>query len=286
MAQRTDQIACAYEDGNDANAWRVDPVFKLGLDRRPLDEAADLASAPTFSRMENAGPLQALYRMAQAFVDQFIDSYARPPAVVVLEMDHSEDMGHGRQEQLFYNAHDRSHCYLPLFLFEGVSGQLAAAAPRPGRSPTGAENAALLQRVLKRLRAAWPDPHVVLRGGSRFATNEMLRLAKETPRTDFIFGLSGNAVFAPLAAPFLEGVRRLHETRCALARANRRAVPAATRSYHALNYRAKSWPEAFRIVLKAEAMALGGNPRFVVTPPRPTQSGEPLPGPLLRPRPG
>lgn len=265
FAQRTYQIACAYEDGNDANALRADPVFKLGLDRKPLDETADLASAPTFSRLENAATPQALYRMAQAFVDQFIASYARPPAVIVLEMDHSEDIGHGRQEQLFYNAHYGSHCYLPLFLFEGISGKLIAAALRPGKRPTGAENAAILKRVLKRLRAAWPNTHIVLRGDSHFATPELMRLALATPRTDFILGLSGNAVLTPLAAPFLDSARRLHEARCALARANHQAAPAATRTYHDLDYRAKSWPEAFRVVLKAEAMALGGNPRFVVT---------------------
>ena len=70
FAQRTYQIACAYGDGNDANALRTDPLFKLGLERRPLDEAADLASAATFSRLENAASPRALYRMAQAFAAQ------------------------------------------------------------------------------------------------------------------------------------------------------------------------------------------------------------------------
>ena len=91
FAQRLYQIACAYEDGNDANAVRTDPVFKLGLERLPLAATADLASAPTVSRLENAATRKDIYRLAVAFVDQLIASYAHPPAVIVLDLEHSED---------------------------------------------------------------------------------------------------------------------------------------------------------------------------------------------------
>ena len=265
LAQRSYQVACAYEDGNDANALRTDPVFKLGLERKPLDEANHLASAPTFSRLENAATPQALYRMAQAFVDQFIASYGKPPAVIVLDLDHSEDAAHGQQEQIFYNHHYGSHCYLPLFIFEGMSGRFITAALRPGKRPTGAENAAIVKRVLKRLRAAWPNTHIVLRGDGHFANPELMQLALDTPHTDFIFGLSGNAVLSPLAKPYLEQARNLHATHGELARRNHQTEPPATRTYHDLDYAAKTWPKAFRVVLKAEVMALGDNPRFVVT---------------------
>ena len=157
LAQRIYQIACGYEDGNDANTLRTDALFKLGVDCKPLDAASDLASAPTFSRLENAATPRDLYRMARAFVDQFIASYAKPPAVIVLDMDHSEDATHGQQELAFYNHHYRNHCYLPRFIFEGLSGKFVTAALRPGKRPTGAENAMILKRVLRRLRQAWPD---------------------------------------------------------------------------------------------------------------------------------
>jgi hypothetical protein len=125
IAQRVYQIGCAYEDGNDANALRRDPLFKLGLERKPLDAAMDLASAPTFSRLENGVGPRDLYRIAQAFVETFIASYPKAPQVIVLDMDHSEDATHGQQEFAFYNHHYGTHCYLPLFLFEGLSGKLA-----------------------------------------------------------------------------------------------------------------------------------------------------------------
>lgn len=265
FAQRTYQIACAYEDSNDANTLRTDPVFKLGLERKPLERDTDLARAPTFSRLENAATGQDLYRMAQAFVDQFIDSYAKPPALIVLELDHSDDAAYGQQEQIFYNPHYRSHCYLPLFLFEGISGKFITAALRPGKRPTGAENAMIVKRVLKRLRAAWPETHLVLRGDSPFANPELMQLALETPHTDFIFGLAGNAALTPLGKPLLAAARQQHTVRCENARRLAQPEPAATRTYHEVDYAAKTWPKPFRVVLKAEVRALGDNPRFVVT---------------------
>jgi len=265
FAQRTYQIACAYEDGNDANALRSDPVFKLGLEQRPLDKDNDLASAPTFSRLENGASTKDIYRLAQAFVDQFIASYAKPPKLIVLDMDHSEDATHGQQQLSFYNHHYRSYCYLPLFLFEGISGKFITAALRPGKRPKGAENAMIVGRVLKRLRAAWPETHIVLRGDGHFANPELMALALDDPHTDFIFGLTGNAVLSRLAAPFLETNRRHHEIACENARKTDSPMPHATRTYHEVDYQAGSWPQAFRVVLKAEVMSLGDNPRFVVT---------------------
>jgi hypothetical protein len=265
FAQRIYPIACAYEDGHDAHALRTDPLFKLGLERRPLEATADLASAATFSRLENAATRKDLYRLAAAFVDQFIASYAHPPAVIVLDLDHSEDAAHGQQELIIYNGYYRSHCYLPLFLFEGLSGQFVTAALRPGQRPTGAENAMIVKRVMKRLRAAWPDTHIILRGDGHFANPELMALVQEDPHADFLFGLSNNAVLKALAQPFLAATRRQHEVRTENARRHHQSPPAATATYHELDYAAATWPQPFRVVLKAEVMALGDHPRFVVT---------------------
>jgi hypothetical protein len=265
LAQRIYQIACGYEDGNDANALRKDAIFKLGVDRKPLDPDTDLASAPTFSRLENAATIRDVYRMAKAFVDQFIASYPKPPAVIVLDMDHSEDAAHGQQELAFYNHHYRSHCYLPLFIFEGLSGKFVTAALRAGKRPTGVENAMIFKRVLKRLRAAWPDTRIVLRGDGHFANPELMQFALDDPHTDFIFGLAGNSVLSRFAQPLLEATRKQHEIRCENARRSQGTLPHSTRTYHEVDYAANSWPQSFRVILKAEVMSLGDNPRYVVT---------------------
>ena len=154
----------------------------------------DLASGPTFSRLENAVSTKDLYRLARAFVDQFIASYPQPPAVIVLDLDHSEDPTHGQQEFSFYNQYYGHHCYLPLFLFEGLSGQFITAALRPGKRPTGAENAMIVRRVLERLRAAWPQTRIILRGDAHFANPELMHLAVDDPAIDFLLG-------SPVTAP-------------------------------------------------------------------------------------
>ncbi len=265
FVQRIFQIACGYADGNDANVLRTDPLFKLGVDRHPLARAMDLASGPTFSRLENAMSTKDIYRLARAFVDQFITSYLKPPAVIVLDMDHSEDPTHGQQEFSFYNHYYGHDCYLPLFLFEGLSGKFITAAPRPGQRPTGAENAMIVKRVAKRLRGAWPQTRIVLRGDAHFANPELMQLAVDDPNLDFIFGLAGNRALSPLAEPFLAANRQGYALRVENARRAQRPLPIHTRTYHEIAYVAASWPQAFRVILKAEVIALGDNPRFVVT---------------------
>ena len=248
-----------------ANALRRDPLFKLAVERRPLDEAMDLASGPTFSRLENAVSTKDVDRMAQAFVDPFIASDPEAPEVIVIALDHSEDPTHGQQEFSFYNQYSQSHCDLPLFLFEGLSGTFITAALRPGKRPTGAENARIVKRVLQRLRAAWSDTHFLLRGDRHFANPELMALALADRHTDFLFGLAGNRVLSPLAKPFLEANRRRHAVREANARRLNQPLPNRTRSYHELEYAAGTWPQAFRVIFKAEVMAFDDHPRCVVT---------------------
>ena len=135
LAQRIYQIASGYADGNDANSLRCDPLFKLGVARLPVAPEQDLASAPTFSRLEHRVDRQDLYRFARALMDHFIAGYPEPPAAIVLDLDHSDDPTHGQQELAFYHHYYRSYGYLPLFIFEGTSHALVTAGLRPGDSP-------------------------------------------------------------------------------------------------------------------------------------------------------
>jgi hypothetical protein len=265
LAQRIYQIASGYADGNDANSLRHDPMFKLGVDRLPLAPEHNLASAPTFSRLEHSIDRKDLYRLTRAFIDHFIASYPEPPAAIVLDLDHSDDPTHGQQEFAFYNHHYQNHCYLPLFIFEGTSHALVAAYLRPGTRPTGAENAMILVRLLSYLRRHWPHTHILVRGDSHFATPEVIDVITSYRWTDFVFGLAGNAVLLRQAAPLIEQARRLHHQRVALAQAHGQVPPTSSRLYDELVYGAGSWAQPWRVVLKAEVMQAGDNPRFVVT---------------------
>ena len=240
-------------------------MFKLAVGRAPLSEETDLASGPTFSRLENSLSRKDIYRLAKSFVEAFIASYASAPDIIVLDMDHSEDATHGQQELAFYNHHYGSYCYLPLFIFEGLSGKLVTAVLRPGKRPTGKENAAIMKRVLRLIRQSWPETHIVLRGDGHFSNPELMALSDSDPNMDFIFGLAGNSVLSPKAKPLLARARALHETRCEYARRSGERDPAATRLYEDVVYQAGSWPKTYRVVVKAEVMTLGDNPRYVVT---------------------
>jgi hypothetical protein len=265
LAQRIYQIAAGYADANDANSLRRDPMFKLGVERPPLDPTHDLASAPTLSRLEHQIDRQDLYRLTRAFVDHFIASYTVPPAAIVLDLDHSDDPTYGQQEFAFYNHYYQNHCYLPLFIFEGTSQALVMAALRPGTRPTGTENAMILVRLLSYLRRHWPHTHILVRGDSHFATPEVIDVITSYRWTDFVFGLAGNAVLLRQAASTIEAARHLHHQRVALARAHGQAPPPSSRLYDEFSYAAGSWTQPWRVVLKAEVMSAGDNPRFVVT---------------------
>jgi len=265
FAQRIYQMASGYADANDANSLRHDPLFKLGLERRPLDPAHDLASAPTFSRLEHQVDRKDLSRLSRALVDHFIASYAEPPAAIVLDLDPSDDPTYGQQELAFYNHHYQNYCSLPLCLFEGTSHALVTADLRPGTRPTGAENAMILVRLLAYLRHHWPRTHILVRGDSHFATPEVMDVIAPRRWTDFVFGLAGHAVLLRQAAPVLHDARCLHQQRIALAQAHGAPPPASSRLYDALLYAARSWAQPWRVVLQAEVMSAGDNPRFVVT---------------------
>jgi Transposase DDE domain group 1 len=265
LAQRIYQIASGYADGNDANSLRHDPLFKLGVERLPLEPAQDLASAPTFSRLEHRVDRKDVYRFTQALVDPFVASYPAPPVALVLDLDHTADPTHGQQELAFYNHYYKNYCYLPLFIFEGTSQALVMACLRPGTRPPGAENARILTRLLRHLRAQWPETHLLVRGDSHFATPEVIESVPAIPQTDFVFGLAANAVLLRQAAPVLQAARRLYQHRTASARAHGAPPPASSRLYEEFSYAAASWSHPWRVVLKAEVMAVGDNPRFVVT---------------------
>ena len=260
LTQRIYQIGCGYEDGNDANSLRHDPMFKLGAARLPFDDDAALASGATISRFEHAASRQDIYRVSEALVEQFIASFAHPPKSLTLDLDHSEDACYGQQPLAFYNHHYGSTCYLPLMIFDGQSGGLIAAVLRPGRRPFGEENAMIMRRVLKLIRLRFPDTHILVRGDGHFSGPELMGLIDRMPNMDFIFGFSCNIKLVEMAEP-----TRLRAIDRWVAAQSQDVVPTAVRLFDEFTYKARSWPRAWRVLLKAEVMALGENTRFIVT---------------------
>lgn len=260
LTQRIYQIGCGYEDGNDSNSLRHDPMFRLGAARLPFDDDGALASGATISRFEHAASRQDIYRVSEALVEQFIAGFASPPKSLILDLDHSEDACYGQQPLAFYNHHYGSTCYLPLMIFDGQSGGLIAAVLRPGRRPFGEENAMIMRRVLKRIRQHFPDTHILVRGDGHFSGPELMSLIDGMSNMDFIFGFACNTKLLAMAEP-----TRLRAIDRWVAAQSQDLVPNAVRLFDEFTYKARSWPKAWRVLLKAEVMALGENTRFIVT---------------------
>ena len=271
LTQRTFQIASGYEDGNDSNTLRRDPLFKLAVERAPLDNDNLLACGATFSRLEDALSSRDIYRMARALVLQFISGYSSAPASITLDLDHTDDATYGQQALSFYNHHYGHYCYLPLLVFEAGTGALVTAVLRPGKRPTGAENAMIMKRVLRLLRQHWPQTHIVLRGDGHFSNPELMELIVADGNADFIFGLGGNSVLSRRAEGLMKNARGHLDLHRSLAAQGLGPAVAAARLFGEFEYVAKSWPQAFRVVLKAEVLPGSGglpdkdNERFVVT---------------------
>jgi hypothetical protein len=235
------------------------------VERPPLAPEQDLARAPTFSRLEHSVDWKDLYRLTQALGAHFVASYPEPPAAIVLDLDHTDDPTHGQQEFAFYNHYYKSYCYLPLFIFEGLSGALVTACLHPGTRPPGRENAMILVRLLAFLRRHWPRTHILVRGDSHFATPEVIEVLAHRHLIDFVFGLAGNPVLLPTPHPSSRRRGVCTSSGTALAHAHHARPPDSSRLYTEFAYGAESWAQPWRVILKAEVMASGDNPRFVVT---------------------
>ena len=162
LRQRVFQIAAGYEDQDDSDHLRSDPIFKMLLGRAP-ETGADLASQPTMSRFENGVTRQELDQLAEVFVEDFIGSYAEAPSVIVLDFDDTSDLVHGKQEQARFNTHVGDHCFMPLHVYEGLSGRLIMTLLKPTLLK-GIDLLPIVRRLFSRLREAWPETEIIFRG--------------------------------------------------------------------------------------------------------------------------
>ena len=246
-------IACGYEDCDDLDLLRFDPALKLSCGRLP-ESGGDLMSQPSLSRLENAPSWRDLARMGFAMIDLFCASFAWVPEAITLDIDDTGDAAHGQQELAFFNAYYDEHCFQPIHVFEASSGKPVLSLLRPGKRPSGAEAAAIIARVTKRIRANWPKVRILWRGDSHYAAPEVLETL-EARDCSYVLGLAGNTRLKALAAPWCEdaALRRLASAKDKL------------RRFHQTAYRAGSWDKERRVIARVEATSKGADVRFVVT---------------------
>jgi hypothetical protein len=257
VRQRLLQIACGYEDQDDADTLRHDPLLKVVCGRRPHEPSADLASQPTLSRLENAVDRRACYRLAQALLAIYLQERERAargvPTHVLLDLDSTDDPTHGDQEGSSYHGYYRQHMYHPLLVFDGETDQLITAVLRHGTVHASRGVVAVLSRVVTAIRTRWPQVAIELRADSGFAIPALYDYC-EREQIAYTIGLAPNTRLQALAAPLVAQAKQEHQQTGEKVRLAAEA-----------RYAADSWPHERRVVYKAEEVAKGSNLRFVVT---------------------
>jgi len=246
-------IACGYEDADDLDHLRSDPALKLACGHLP-DSGRDLCSQPTMSRWENAPGLREVIRLMRVMVALYCGSYDRPPASVTLDIDDTLDVVHGHQQLSMFNAHYDERCFLPIHVYDTATSRPVAVLLRPGKTPSGQEIRGHLRRLVRMIRADWPNTHITIRGDSHYARPEVMDFC-DASGIDFVFGLAGNDVLRRLVEPAADDVR--------VRRAEANA--AAIRRYTETRYGAKSWTADRRVAARIEATTQGLDIRYVVT---------------------
>lgn len=272
LKQRVFGLCLGYEDLLDHDALRHDPLLAVlvgkpdptGQDRRdPADRGKALAGKSTLNRLELT-PVRAtaqsrykkvvahLDRMQAFFVEAFVQQYAVPPPRVILDLDTTDFVLHGHQLGRFFHGYYDAYCYLPLYIFCGDHPLLALLRPANVDTATGALKH--LARIVARIRQCWPGVPILVRGDSGFCRDHVMAWC-ETNGVDYVFGLAKNARLLRALAPEL-----------AQAEAAYRQTGGAARVFKDFAYRTlDSWSRERRVVGKAEHLAKGPNPRFVVT---------------------
>jgi hypothetical protein len=251
VRQRIFGILADYEDQNDHDTLRSDPVFKLIADRLPSDR--DLASQPTLSRFENMVSIADLWRLRDVLVDLFIPAFDRPPGHLTLDLDAFDDPAHGNQQLIMFHGYYEQYQYLPIAVTCAENDAVLLVGLRYGTCPAylGADND--LRYLVQRLRAVWPDVHIQVRGDSGFGVPRMYDICREL-RLSYTFGIGMNSRLRAMSEDLLKQALEAYEI-----------SKQPQRLFLAEHYQAESWSEPQPIVIKVEATAEGTNRRAVVT---------------------
>jgi hypothetical protein len=245
-------IAAGYEDGNDADSLRSDPMFKLAMGRLPDD--ADLCSQPTISRLENLPDARALLRMGRAMVNHYCQSFRQVPRRITLDIDDTFDAVHGGQQLRLFNAHHDEYGFQPIVVFDDA-GRMIAAVLRPACRPSGRQIVRWLQRLITAIRGNWPRVQIMLRADSHYCTPEVLRFCRAR-RLDYTLGVAPTATLR-------KHILKLEETTAARAAAH--ADGKKLRRFKEFCDGARSWDRVERIIARVEAGPHGTDTRFIVT---------------------
>jgi hypothetical protein len=262
LSQRVYGLALGYEDLNDHDQLRSDPVFGILAGREDLEEP--LAGKSTLNRMELGTGTKDRYKkitfwkegLDELLVNLFIESHQSPPAEIILDVDTTDLPLHGKQEGRFFHGYYDHYCYLPLYIFCGE--QVLCARLREANHDAAFGSLQEIQRIVAQIRSAWPAVKIILRGDSGFCRNALMSWC-ENNGVDFVFGLARNQRLRKIIGA------EMHE---ATQQWNQTGKPA--RVFREFDYQTRKtkkggWDRERRVAAKAEHIDGKENPRFVVT---------------------
>ena len=257
LAQRIYGLALGYEDLNDHEQLRSDPL--LGLLSGKLELEEPLAGKSTLNRLELTGRSVRYHKisysaelMDRLLTDVYLESHATAPAQIVLDLDATDIPLYGHQPERFFHGYYDSYCYLPLYIFAG--DQLLCARLRPANQDAAAGAVDEVSRIVTQMRQRWPEVSIVLRADSGFCREELMGWCEQN-HVDYLFGLARNQRLGKIIGAQMHQAQLLHQS-----------SGKAARVFAEFSYQTrKSWSCARRVVAKAEYLDKGENPRFVVT---------------------
>jgi hypothetical protein len=261
LAQRIYGLALGYEDLNDHEQLRQDPLLGVLAGKRELREP--LAGKSTLNRMEltpAGSPAAERYNkisyspeaIDELLVTLFLESHRKAPSSIVLDLDATDTPLHGKQEARFFHGYYNHYCYLPLYIFCG--DQLVCARLRPSNIDASAGSLEEVQRIVGQIRKSWPKTEIILRADSGFCREELMAWC-ETHAVDYVFGFARNKRLRRGIGRAMQEAKQEHR---------RTGKPA--RVFCEFTYRTKkSWSRTRRVVAKAEQIAGKENPRYLVT---------------------
>lgn len=262
LAQRVYGLALGYEDLNDHEQLRHDPVFGILAGREELQQP--LAGKSTLNRMEMGAGEPDRYKkitfwkeaLDELLVTIFLESHEQAPGQIILDIDTTDLPLHGKQEGRFFHGYYDNYCYLPLYVFCGE--HVLCARLREANHDAAFGSLVEIERIAGQIRSAWPDVKIILRGDCGFCRNELMSWC-ESHRVDFVFGMARNQRLRKIIGA---------EMHAATQQWNQTGKPA--RVFSEFRYRTKKakkggWDRERRVAAKAEHIDGKENPRFVVT---------------------
>jgi hypothetical protein len=263
VSQRVYGLALGYEDLNDHEQLRQDPLFRVLAGKADVEDSP-LAGKSTLNRLELSDGTPSRYKkitfwkagIDELLVKVFVESYASAPEEIILDVDATDFPLHGEQEGRFFHGYYDSYCYLPLYIFCG--DQLLCARLRQSNSDAAAGSLAEIQRIVAQIRADWPKVKIILRGDSGFCRNELMSWC-ESNRVDYVFGMARNQRLRRIIGP------QMWEATQQWGKTGKPARVFSEFSYKTKKRKKGGWDRERRVVAKAEHIDGKENPRFVVT---------------------